>query len=110
MCRPLADWQSWRHSARATISAVKLPILPIHRRDGDRHDDQVQEQEEVAGVTASWHDRGAAKKWTARKLPAPLPTKRTPRGDGGREHRQRIAAMLRWTVSTVPACSISNRR
>lgn len=48
----------------ATISGVDLPALTIHRRDGDRHDYQVQKQEEVTGVTASWHDRGAAKKKT----------------------------------------------
>ncbi|WP_343762267.1 contractile injection system protein, VgrG/Pvc8 family [Sphingomonas molluscorum] len=48
----------------ATISGVSLPTLTIHRRHGDRHDYQVQKQEEVTGVTASWHDRGAAKKKT----------------------------------------------
>lgn len=33
-------------------------------RDGDRHDYQVQKQEEATGVSADWHDRGSAKKKT----------------------------------------------
>lgn len=48
----------------STVSGAALPTLTIHRRDGDRHDYQLQKQEEVTGVTASWHDRGAAKKKT----------------------------------------------
>ncbi|MCG7347049.1 hypothetical protein [Sphingomonas sp. ACRSK] len=42
-------------------SADNLPTLPIRRRAGDRHNDRLQELEEVTGVAASWHDHGAAK-------------------------------------------------
>ncbi len=49
---------------RATVSGVALPAVIIHRRDGDRHDYQVQKQEEATGVSADWHDRGSAKKKT----------------------------------------------
>ncbi|MGT2513429.1 contractile injection system protein, VgrG/Pvc8 family [Sphingomonas panni] len=54
--KPIAD--------RATVSGKALPAITIHRRDGDRHDYQVQKQEEATGVSADWHDRGAAKKKT----------------------------------------------
>lgn len=46
----------------ASISGAALPALTIHRHDGDRHDYQLQKQEEATGVTAHWHDRGSAKK------------------------------------------------
>ncbi len=47
-----------------TVSGVALPAVTIHRRDGDRHDYQLQKQEEATGVTASWHDRAKASKRT----------------------------------------------
>ncbi|MFV1917971.1 hypothetical protein VPH46_00925 [Sphingomonas sp. MJ1 (PH-R8)] len=98
-----------------TILAVKLPTLPIHRRDGDRHDDRLQKQEEVTGIAASWHDRGAAKMKTVavgmadcdRKLSrthANEADARRPRAPS------EIAAMLSWTVSTLPVRSISIKR
>lgn len=49
---------------RAAVSGAALPAITIHRRDGDRHDYQVQKQEEASGVSADWHDRGTAKKKT----------------------------------------------
>ncbi|WP_294319691.1 contractile injection system protein, VgrG/Pvc8 family [uncultured Sphingomonas sp.] len=54
--KPIAD--------RATVSGKALPAITIHRRDGDRHDYQVQKQEEATGVSADWHDRASAKKQT----------------------------------------------
>lgn len=47
-----------------TAAGAALPAVTVRRRDGDRHDYQLQKQEEATGVTASWHDRGAAKKKT----------------------------------------------
>lgn len=47
---------------RATATGRALPTLTIHRRDGDNHEYQIQKQEEATGVTASWQDRGAARK------------------------------------------------
>lgn len=49
---------------RATVSGETLPAVTIRRRDGDRHDYQMQKQEEATGVSADWHDRGSAKKKT----------------------------------------------
>lgn len=49
---------------RATVSGKALPAVTIRRRDGDRHDYQVQKQEEATGVSADWHDRASAKKKT----------------------------------------------
>ncbi|MEH3040062.1 MAG: contractile injection system protein, VgrG/Pvc8 family [Sphingomonas paucimobilis] len=49
---------------RATVSGAALPAITIYRRDGDRHDYQVQKQEEATGVSADWHDRASAKKRT----------------------------------------------
>ncbi len=54
--KPMAD--------RATVSGAALPPVTIRRREGDRHDYQVQKQEDAAGVSADWHDRGSAKKKT----------------------------------------------
>ncbi len=54
--KPIAD--------RATVSGKALSAVTIRRRDGDRHDYQVQKQEEATGVSADWHDRGSAKKKT----------------------------------------------
>ncbi|WP_294327992.1 contractile injection system protein, VgrG/Pvc8 family [uncultured Sphingomonas sp.] len=48
----------------ATVSGTALPAVTIRRRDGDRHDYQVQKQEEATGVSADWHDRDSAKKRT----------------------------------------------
>ncbi|WP_294326144.1 contractile injection system protein, VgrG/Pvc8 family [uncultured Sphingomonas sp.] len=54
--KPIAD--------RVTVSGKALPAVTIRRRDGDRHDYQVQKQEEAIGVSADWHDRASAKKKT----------------------------------------------
>ncbi len=48
----------------ATVSGKPLPGITITRREGDRHDYQLQKQEETTGVSASWHDRKGAKKQT----------------------------------------------
>ncbi len=54
--KPIAD--------RAAVSGAALPAVTIRRRDGDRHDYQLQKQEEATGVAAHWQDRGAARKRT----------------------------------------------
>lgn len=54
--KPIAD--------RVTVSGAALPAVIIRRRDGDRHDYQEQKQEAAIGVSADWHDRGAARKRT----------------------------------------------
>lgn len=46
----------------ATPSGRLLPTITIQRRDGDRHSYRVDKQEEVTGVTATWHDRKGAKR------------------------------------------------
>jgi phage protein D len=47
-----------------TSDGRALPSLTISRRDGDRHSWQRQRRDGQAGVTASWHDRKAAKRQT----------------------------------------------
>lgn len=44
-----------------TSTGETLPTLSIRRRDGDRHTWQRQKRDGQEGVTASWHDRKAAK-------------------------------------------------
>ena len=48
--------------AAITPSGKPFPAITIRRRDGDRHSYRVDKQEEVAGVTAMWHDRKGAKR------------------------------------------------
>lgn len=47
-----------------TSTGVALPGLTIQRRAGDRHSWQRQKRDGQEGVTASWHDRKAAKRQT----------------------------------------------
>lgn len=44
-----------------TASGKALPTYVFQRRDGDRHSYQLSKREEVTGVSASYHDRGAGK-------------------------------------------------
>lgn len=53
-----------RKGAGATASGKTLPNLTIARADGDRHSWTRQTRTDYAGVTASWHDNGAAKRKT----------------------------------------------
>ncbi|HUD90229.1 contractile injection system protein, VgrG/Pvc8 family [Sphingobium sp.] len=50
--------------AGQTSTGAALPALNIRRRDGDRHNWQRQKRDGQEGVTASWHDRKAAKRQT----------------------------------------------
>lgn len=45
-----------------TPSGKTLPTFTFKRGDGDRHNYQLAKREEVTGVSASYHDRGEAKK------------------------------------------------
>ena len=47
-----------------TSTGVTLPGITIRRRAGDRHNWQRQKRDGQEGVTASWHDRKAAKRQT----------------------------------------------
>lgn len=53
-----------RKGAGTTASGKTLATLTIARRDGDRHSWTRQTRTDYAGVTASWHDNGAAKRKT----------------------------------------------
>ncbi|HEY0626701.1 MAG TPA: contractile injection system protein, VgrG/Pvc8 family [Allosphingosinicella sp.] len=48
--------------AGATPGGRAIPSIEIRRRDGDRHSYRLEKREEGEGVTATWHDRKAAKK------------------------------------------------
>jgi phage protein D len=48
--------------AGTTSTGERLPSITIRRREGDRHSFRIEKREETEGVTASWHDRKAAKK------------------------------------------------
>lgn len=48
--------------AGQTSDGRALPTLTIRRRDGDGHNWQRQKRDGQEGVTATWHDRKAAKK------------------------------------------------
>lgn len=50
--------------AGQTSTGVALPGLFIRRRDGDRHSWQRQKRDGQEGVSASWHDKKAAKRQT----------------------------------------------
>ena len=50
--------------AGTTASGAALPAVTIRRSQGDRHSYRVEKRDEGAGVSASWHDRKAAKKKT----------------------------------------------
>lgn len=50
--------------AGTTPSGKTLPAITIRRRDGDRHSYNRQKRDDVAGVTASYHDRKAGKRQT----------------------------------------------
>ncbi|WP_083951153.1 contractile injection system protein, VgrG/Pvc8 family [Sphingobium abikonense] len=50
--------------AGQTSTGQALPTLTIRRRDGDRHQWQRQKRDGQEGVTATWHDRGSAKRQT----------------------------------------------
>lgn len=45
-----------------TPSGRALPQLTVKRSDGDRHSFRIEKRDEAAGVTATWHDRSAAKR------------------------------------------------
>lgn len=53
-----------RKGAGSTTSGKPLPTITITRRSGDGHNWQRQKRDGQEGVTASWHDRGAAKRQT----------------------------------------------
>lgn len=53
-----------RKGAGTTASGILLPTLAIRRNAGDGHNWQRQKRDGQAGVTASWHDRKAAKRQT----------------------------------------------
>lgn len=53
-----------RKGAGATTSGAALPTLTIRRSAGDGHNWQRQKRDGQTGVTASWHDRKAAKRHT----------------------------------------------
>jgi hypothetical protein len=53
-----------RKGAGTTTSGTALPSLTIRRSAGDGHNWQRQKRDGQAGVTASWHDRKAAKRQT----------------------------------------------
>lgn len=50
--------------AGQTSTGAALPILTIHRREAGRHDWQRQKRDGQEGVSASWHDKKAAKRQT----------------------------------------------
>lgn len=51
-----------RKGAGTTPGGKPIPLLTIHRKEGDRHRWSRQTQDEKAGVTAYWHDTGEAKR------------------------------------------------
>ncbi len=51
-----------RKGTGTTPSGKPIPLLSLHRKDGDRHRWSRQTQEEKPGVTAYWHDKGEAKR------------------------------------------------
>ncbi|MBB6191496.1 hypothetical protein FHS51_001723 [Sphingobium wenxiniae] len=51
-----------RKGAGAAASGKALPSLTLTRRNGDGHSWQRQKRDGQEGVTASWHDKGAAKR------------------------------------------------
>lgn len=53
-----------RKGTGKTASGAPLPALAITRRDGDGHSWSRQKRDGQAGVCASWHDRGEAKRQT----------------------------------------------
>jgi len=53
-----------RKGAGTTAGGTTLPTLTIRRSAGDGHSWQRQKRDGQAGVTASWHDRKAAKRQT----------------------------------------------
>ena len=53
-----------RKGAGATTTGKPLPTIAITRRSGDGHSWQRQKRDGQEGVTASWHDRAAAKRRT----------------------------------------------
>lgn len=53
-----------RKGAGSTTTGKPLPTITITRRSGDGHNWQRQKRDGQEGVTASWHDRGAAKRRT----------------------------------------------
>ena len=53
-----------RKGAGATTSGIALPTVTIRRRSGDGHNWQRQKRDGQAGVTATWHDRKAARRQT----------------------------------------------
>jgi len=50
--------------AGVTPSGKSLPAIKLLRRDGDGHSFSRQKRDDVAGVTATWHDRKGAKRET----------------------------------------------
>ncbi len=48
----------------ATPAGRALPTLTIRRRDGDTHSFSRQKRDDVAGVSATWHDRKGGKRKT----------------------------------------------
>ena len=47
-----------------TPSGKALPVVTIKRADGGNHSFKISKREATEGVTAAWHDRGAAKRKT----------------------------------------------
>ncbi|SFR79729.1 contractile injection system protein, VgrG/Pvc8 family [Sphingomonas jatrophae] len=76
-----------RVGAGVTSSGKAIPALTFARGEGDTHSYRLEKRGDVAGVSASWHDRGAATKKTviageeggARHLSRVYPTERAAR-------------------------------
>ncbi|USI72696.1 contractile injection system protein, VgrG/Pvc8 family [Sphingomonas morindae] len=49
-------------SAGVTATGQALPSMTIRRSDGDRYGLTIERKEAVTGVTAAWHDLGAARR------------------------------------------------
>jgi hypothetical protein len=92
--------------AAATPTGKPLAPLAIARREGDTHDFRREKREEAEGVTASWHDRAAAKKKTvtagkkdgAKRLPrtyaSEAEAQRAAKAAAGRARREPLSLSL----------------
>lgn len=88
--------------AGQTSTGERMPTLTIRRRDGDGHNWQRQKRDGQEGVTATWHDKKAAKKHTVTVGKA-SGAKKLRKVHSSKESAERAASAERNRLKRAPA-------
>lgn len=89
-------------ASSSTPAGKAMPAITFVRRDGDQHDYELTEREDVAGVTAAYHDRDSAEQATVTEGEA-KGAKRLSRVYASKSSAQRAARAAKGRAARAPA-------